>query len=194
LFGPLPAFQENVSTLQVLQRQLACDALSADLPREKRYPYLDRGLLEFIYAVPREQLVRPGQRRSMMRRALVGIVPDELLKRKRKAYIARGPLADILADWTHYADLTRHMVSSSMGIVDAKNFLQSLQKARQGKEVPMITLMRTLGVERWLQRLSDSKLLRGTAASGSLREKETAALAHERWKVQPNLGWLRWHK
>src|SRR5712664_2792769 len=48
LFGPLPTFQENVLTLQVLQRQLACDALSADLPREKRYPYLDRDMLELM--------------------------------------------------------------------------------------------------------------------------------------------------
>ena len=33
---------------------------------------------EFMYAIPREQLVRPGQRRSLMRRALAGVVPDEL--------------------------------------------------------------------------------------------------------------------
>lgn len=39
-----------------------------------------------------EQLVRPGHRRSLMRRALVGIVPDELLNRKCKEYIARGPM------------------------------------------------------------------------------------------------------
>ena len=62
--------------LEALRRQLACDALSSEPPYEKRYPYLDRALLEFMYAIPREQLVRPGQRRSLMRRALVGIVPD----------------------------------------------------------------------------------------------------------------------
>ena len=70
IFGPLPSFQGNVGTVDVLRRQLACSDLSSDLPREKRYPYLDRGLLEFLSAIPREQLVRPGQRRSLMRRAL----------------------------------------------------------------------------------------------------------------------------
>ena len=35
-----------------------------------------------------EQLVRPNQRRSLMRRALVGIVPAEILNRRRKAFIA----------------------------------------------------------------------------------------------------------
>jgi len=34
LFGPLPSFQDNVGTLDVLRRQLACDALSSDPPRE----------------------------------------------------------------------------------------------------------------------------------------------------------------
>src|SRR6202021_3714702 len=77
LLGPLPTFQENVAALEALRRELACSALPLEPPYEKRYPYLDRDLLEFVYAAPREQLVRPTQRRSVMRRALVGIVPDE---------------------------------------------------------------------------------------------------------------------
>jgi asparagine synthase (glutamine-hydrolysing) len=161
LFGPLPTFQENVSTLRVLKRQLACDALASDLPRDKRYPYLDRGLLEFMYAVPREQLVRPGHRRSLMRRALVGIVPDELLNRKRKAYVARSPLAAISADWSHLAEMTKHMASCSLGIVETKNFLEALQKARRGKELSVVMLMRTLSIEIWLRNLNHHRILVG---------------------------------
>jgi asparagine synthase (glutamine-hydrolysing) len=37
---------------------------------EYRYPFLDRELVEFLFSLPREQLVRPGRRRSLMRRAL----------------------------------------------------------------------------------------------------------------------------
>jgi asparagine synthase (glutamine-hydrolysing) len=153
LFGPLPAFQENLCTLDVLRRQLGCAALASAPLYEKRYPFLDRDLLEFVYSVPREQLVRPGQRRSMMRRALVGIVPDELLNRKRKAYISRGPMADISADWVSYAGLTERMICSSLGIVQTEKFLEALQKARQGKEVSMVWVMRTLSIETWLRNL-----------------------------------------
>ena len=159
MLGPLPTFQSNVGTLEVLRRQLACDALSSDLPREKRYSYLDRDLLEFIYSVPREQLVRPGERRSLMRRALVGIVPDELLNRKRKAYVARSPLALISAEWTHLTEMTRHMASSSIGIVEANRFLEALQRARHGQEVPTVTVMRTLGMEFWLKNLINRRIL-----------------------------------
>ena len=74
-----------------MRRFLAYCSLHPELLREVRYPYLDRDFLEFMYAIPREQIVRVGQRRSLMKRALVGIVPDELLNRKRKASFHQEP-------------------------------------------------------------------------------------------------------
>jgi asparagine synthase (glutamine-hydrolysing) len=185
LFGPLPSFQENVSALAVLRRQLACDALSADPSHEKRYPYLDRNLVEFMYSVPREQLVRPGHRRSLMRRALVGIVPDELLNRKRKAYVARRPMAEIATEWTRYADIANHMVSSSLGIVEVEKFLEALQKARHGKATRVVILLRTLGIETWLQKLKDSKVLEFAALAQGDRSfaQEATALPYKGWKA-----------
>jgi asparagine synthase (glutamine-hydrolysing) len=159
LFGPLPAFQENVSTLEALQRQLACDALPAEPPYEKRYPYLDQGLLEFMYAIPPEQLVRPGQRRSLMRRALAGIVPEELLNRKRKAFVVRGPMVSIASQWTQLVELTQHMLASEFGIVDPVRFTNDLRKARDRQEVALVTLMRTLIVEYWIRNLRACSVL-----------------------------------
>jgi asparagine synthase (glutamine-hydrolysing) len=153
LFGPLPSFQGNVGTLNALRRQLARTALPFEPPFEKRYPYLDRGLLEFMFAIPREQLVRPTQRRSLMRRALVGIVPDEILDRKTKAFVARSPMVAISNDWAHFAGMTQNMLSSSLGIVDPKRISEALQKVRRGEEVPIIILRRTLCLEEWLKDL-----------------------------------------
>ncbi len=153
LFGPLPTFQENVATIDGLRRQLARAALPFEPPFEKRYPYLDRGLLEFMFAIPRQQLVRPTQRRSLMRRALVGIVPDEILNKRGKAFVARSPLVRISKEWTHWAEMTQHMVSTSIGIVDPERISAALQKARRGEEVPIVTLMRTIFVEEWLRNL-----------------------------------------
>jgi len=159
LLGSLPSFQDNLSTLEVLRRQVFCSVLSADPAHEKRYPYLDRELLEFIYAVPREQVVRPGHRRSLMRRALVGVVPDELLNRKRKAFIVRAPLMDVSSEWPRLIEITRDMVSSSFGIVDRDLFVTGLKKARCGDDTPAIPLLRLLAIECWLQSLRDWKLL-----------------------------------
>ena len=159
LFGPLPSIQENVSTLDALRRQLARTALPFEPPYEKRYPYLDRSLLEFMFAIPREQLVRPTQRRSLMRRALVGIVPDEILNRKTKAFVARSPMVAIANDWTRFAGLTQNMLSSSLGIVDSERISEALRKVRRGEEVPMIALRRTLCLEEWLRNLRASGIV-----------------------------------
>jgi asparagine synthase (glutamine-hydrolysing) len=60
---------------------------------EFRYPFLDRDLVDFLFRVPPGQLVRAGRRRCLMRRALKGIVPEEILERRRKAYCSRSSLA-----------------------------------------------------------------------------------------------------
>ena len=63
---------------------------------EKRYPYLDRDLVEFLFAVPRSNFnVRVSDDLSCP--CTGSIVPDQFLKRKRKAFIARQPLLDIMS-------------------------------------------------------------------------------------------------
>jgi asparagine synthase (glutamine-hydrolysing) len=154
LLGPLPSFQDNLGTLDALRRQLACSAIPSYPLYEKRYPYLDRDLLEFVYAIPREQLVRPHHRRSLMRRALTGIVPDEVLNRKRKGFLSRSIVAALAAEWPALDHLSHHMVSGSLGILDEKAFATALEAARHvRKEIPVVALMRTVAVEAWLRQL-----------------------------------------
>ena len=50
-----------------------------------RYPLLDVGLLDLCLSLPPDQLVREGQGRSLHRRALVGVLPDLLLRSPAKA-------------------------------------------------------------------------------------------------------------
>jgi len=133
-----------------------------------------------MYAVPREQLVRPGQRRSLMRRALVGIVPDELLNRKRKAYVTRSPMTAITADWNEYAAMAEHMVGSSLAIIEKTKFSEALQKARRGQELPLVTVMRTVGLELWLRSVKRHEVIealhdRRSQARESLEPKMISA-------------------
>jgi len=147
--GPRPCFQQNLTTVDALRRHVAVTAPSSNPPHEKRYPYLDRDLLEFVFAVPRDQLIRPGRRRSLQRRALHGIVPPEILERKRKAYVTHGPTAAVAA---HCRELTAGgMIAASLGILDPHLFADALDQARKGKEVPVVSLLRTLTIESWLR-------------------------------------------
>jgi asparagine synthase (glutamine-hydrolysing) len=151
VFGPLPSFQEHLKSLEGLRRQLGCVIPEPKLLYEKRYPYLDRQLLEFLFAIPQEQLVRPGQRRSLMRRALVGIVPQEILERRRKAFVSRGPLLQIAKDWPAFSEFSRHMTSSLLGIVDGNALRENIHSAVHGRDLAIVPLLRAIAFEQWLQ-------------------------------------------
>jgi asparagine synthase (glutamine-hydrolysing) len=164
-FGPLPTFQENLSTLNGLRRQLAAGALSSRPAYEKRYPYLDRDLVEFLFAVPREQLLRPGRRRSLMRRALAGVVPEEVLNRKRKAFAARQTFVQVSEQFDALLETLDPMILASLGIVDPAAFRRELEKARVGLEILPIALLRTIGMEAWLRNLGAAGLLKSDEAT-----------------------------
>jgi asparagine synthetase B (glutamine-hydrolysing) len=149
-----------MSTLDMLRRQLADQVIPRQPSYEKRYPYLDRDLLEFLYAIPREQLVRPGQRRSLMRRALVGIVPDELLHRKRKAYVSRLPTVAFTAHSAALLELSREMLSDSLGFVVQSEVTRAIDRVCNGSEPAVVPLMKALSFEQWLRCIQRHGVLR----------------------------------
>jgi asparagine synthase (glutamine-hydrolysing) len=129
--------------------------LPRDPAYEKRYPFLDRDLLEFLFAIPRDQLVRAGHRRFLLRRALAGIVPDEILHRKRKAYVVRAPTLSLSAMRLS----VQEMICAELNLIDSNRFIEILERIRQGKEAPIFGVLRILETERWLRGIASSGLL-----------------------------------
>jgi asparagine synthase (glutamine-hydrolysing) len=163
-FGPLPSFQQNIFALDTLRRELGCAAAPVNPPYERRYPFLDRDLLEFLFALPREQILRPGQRRSLLRRALRGIVPDEVLNRRRKAFASRAPLIAVATSSAQQFTASERMISVSLGWIDPDAFRLVIEKSRNGQEIPTVTVLRTLCIEEWLR--ATRELLSIVAPSG----------------------------
>jgi asparagine synthase (glutamine-hydrolysing) len=159
LFGASPSFQENLATLEMLRRQLACFGSSPQPCYEKRYPCLDRTLLEYLFAIPREQLVRPGQRRSLMRRALTGIVPEPILSRKRKAFVSRAPIVAMSSRAASLVATIPTMVLCNRQIVDACRFKESVSRAGHDQETSMVAVMRTVILESWLRHVAGRLLI-----------------------------------
>ena len=71
---------------------------------------------------------------------MTGIVPDEVLTR-RKAFLSRTPMAAVSAHWAELDNMSRHMIASSLGIVEAKRLSEALEDARNGIGIPIIALM-----------------------------------------------------
>lgn len=100
-----------------------------------------------------------------MRRALRGIVPDEILNRKRKAFVARKPLRSIAAQRNLLFEITKEMMCDIAGIVDPEQFRLVISRALCGLDVPLVPLLRTIGIERWLRNVNRFQS-RGSAVAG----------------------------
>jgi asparagine synthase (glutamine-hydrolysing) len=148
-----PSYQERLETIEALQRQIASCVQAPRILCERRYPYLDRDLVEFVVAIPPDQLQQPGQRRSLMRRALNGIVPDELLNRKRKAFIARQPLVEIMSHWSGYRELTENSILVALHVIDRDRLVDALEHARAGNIIPLPLLAHAVVLEKWLRHI-----------------------------------------
>jgi asparagine synthase (glutamine-hydrolysing) len=153
LSGPLPSFQMSEQTIDVLRRQLGTDTLSHLPPYEDRFPFLDRDLVEFLLAVPAEQQIRPGQRRSLMRRALAGVVPVQILNRRRKAYAVRSALNQVMSGWREISEPDLRTQSEAFGIVDSRSFGESVSRTPTSSNPPIVALQRTIWLELWLTNL-----------------------------------------
>jgi len=159
LMGALPSFQANVRTLEHMRRQLNALVLSPMVCYRFSYPYLDRDLLSFLFSIPREQLVRPGQRRSLVRRALASIVPAEIFARRRKAYVVRRPLARIESSFLIIENLLRSPLVVSHGFTEGHAVADALLAAKHGSMEHLIPLLSVLKVELWLQALTRHNLI-----------------------------------
>jgi asparagine synthase (glutamine-hydrolysing) len=149
-WGPLPSFRMNLLAFEALRRQLSATPVPAHPHYERRYPFLDRDFLEFCYSVPREQLVRPYQRRSLMRRAMRGIVPAEILERKRKAFVVRRLLTTLEEASGRISAGKESLLSAAWGIVDRDELARVLGNVRKNHELPLVPLLRVVALEEWL--------------------------------------------
>ncbi|MEQ8660394.1 MAG: asparagine synthase-related protein [Gammaproteobacteria bacterium] len=63
------------------------EALGAAFGMETRFPLLDRRLVEYLFAAPREQKIHRGEVRGIQRRAMHGLLPEAVLTRHVKKNI-----------------------------------------------------------------------------------------------------------
>jgi asparagine synthase (glutamine-hydrolysing) len=124
---------------------------------EYRYPMLDKDLIEFLFSIPREELVRPGRRRLLMRRALRGIVPDEILERRRKGYQLSAPLRSL----QQAQDKLRHFWKSPLladeGFIEVEILRREFDRCVQGEAEWSGAIFRTIAYELWLRTRSTER-------------------------------------
>jgi asparagine synthase (glutamine-hydrolysing) len=127
---------------------------------ETRYPFLDQHLLEFMISIPPDQLVRPGQRRSLTRRSLVGIVPSAILSRDSKSSCSRCDVMTLDKHWSKVEGLLKSPVSATLGYLDPSGLRRAAEAMKCGKVPPYsVGLLRAISLELWLQQAADRGLV-----------------------------------
>ncbi len=164
----LPTRRSCITGILLMASKLAKRRSSALALEEIRYPYLDQNLIEFILAIPASQLLRPGERRSLMRRSLAGIVPQEILSRRTKQFSARTPIVALEKNWDALRMAFNSPLSSNLGYVNHARFLNQLHATRNGKETHIVRLLRTISLELWLRDLASRHLIEGETPSPGL--------------------------
>jgi asparagine synthase (glutamine-hydrolysing) len=118
---------------------------------EYRYPYLDRQLVTYLFSIPRDQLLRPGERRSLMRRALGDILPAEILARRRKASPNRGPLVSLWEKSERLHELFCLARAEDLQLINSKNLLKALDETVRTADTKLWAhIMRAISFELWL--------------------------------------------
>jgi asparagine synthase (glutamine-hydrolysing) len=118
---------------------------------EYRYPMLDKDLITFLFSIPREQLLRPGRRRALMRRALRHIVPNEILERRRKAFQLRAPLNALQRAHEKLDRLWDNSLLADEGFIDVDALRTELRRCAHGDPQWNQALLKTVAYELWLK-------------------------------------------
>ena len=170
----LPTRRSYIGTVALMANKLAKASVPVLAPEETRYPYVDQHLIEFLLSVPADQLLRPGERRSLMRRSLVTCVPPEILARKTKQFSARTPSLALEKNLHQVQVAFESSLIANLGYIKRVIFLEQLDRARTGKEIQLIPMAKTISLELWLRDLVSRGLIDSSIGArwpvGSSRE------------------------
>lgn len=155
----LPSRRSRIAGVLLMANKSAKFRGSQLAVEEVRRPYLDQDLVEFAMSIPANQLLRPGDRRSLMRRSLVDIVPTEILSRRTKQFMARTPIIMLQSHLDEVQVLFESPLSSTLGYINRARFLNALKAARSGKVINIVRLLRAISLECWLRDLLSHNLL-----------------------------------
>ena len=144
-----PGPRDSAQTIMTLSRDLTCAAPSR---LEQRYPYLDQELVEFLTSIPFDQLLRPGCRRYLMRRALAHLLPPEVRERKTKVSASRCYPLTLQKHWWRVEHALYRPLSSSLGYIERDGLYEDLDQLRNGiVPLHLVRLLKALSLELWLR-------------------------------------------
>jgi asparagine synthase (glutamine-hydrolysing) len=123
---------------------------------EARVPLLDHRLVQLAFSLPGDELIRRGETKSVLRRALGDLLPPAVRARRDKlgfvtpeARFLRGSLGELAAD------VFASQSFRERGFADPRAASTRLERHRRGNIRAGMELWRALNLELWAQRFLD---------------------------------------
>ncbi len=99
------------------------DRSAASFGIEVRHPFLDRRLLEYVLAIPGEQLFRLGSSKNLLRRSMTGILPDRIRLRVGKTRFTAFLDSRVRERASgEIRELVRAPLAAELGVLDGERF------------------------------------------------------------------------
>lgn len=124
------------------------------------HPYSNQELIDFILALPMNQLVRPGQDRFLMRRATRGILPEPIRNRKSKATINEAPCRVLERELGEIGNANTLEVCQR-GYAEPSSLAKAMHGIAMGRIDHSYAFLRLMNVEQWLRSLRTIEARRG---------------------------------
>jgi len=153
----LPSARAQSSMLAAAVRAVASCYYRDRVVTEYRFPFLHRPLVEFVLAIPIEQKLRPGENRSLQRRALMQVLPPAIVRRQSKRWTAEALCRTLAKNWREVEWLFKEPRVCEYGFVDADAFAQVAKRIRHGVQHIAAQLTLVLSVELWLRALGSRR-------------------------------------
>jgi len=118
---------------------------------EITYPFTHRPLVEFLQAIPATQWVRPGETRSLMRRALAGYLPPQIAKRKGKGTPSEATLRAVVREWPRLRTLLEDPLVCAAGYVNPKALKTLISQPEFERNLEALSVIRLIYLELWLR-------------------------------------------
>ena len=116
------------------------------------HPFLNQTLTDFMLSLPMNQIARPGETRSLMRRASRGMLPDKTRLRKSKGALDTPFLRLLSVRYRSIGD-TRDFRVCQRGYAEPQEMSAAINRCSLGRGQYSMALSRVLCVERWLRSL-----------------------------------------
>src|SRR6266700_2955167 len=148
----LPSLRVRVHTVRSLSALISAGYFHEYHGIYFSHPLAHQQLIDFVLALPMEQLARPGEDRSLMRRATRGLLPEKIRTRKSK-----GSIDEVFC---RALERERPMIGPAENLevcrreyAEPQALAEAISEVSLGRLDQSYALVRLFSLERWLRSL-----------------------------------------